>query len=323
MTVQSAFEEIHELFPYQTDTAIYRDLDSAQKEFANETKVLTAVGSLSDISTNFAWALPSDCIEVYELRAYDGSYEPVYFGEEQLAWEVDNGRLYIYSLSSTPISAVPSTISYIYIPYKKSPTTVSSSSSTFTLNEKYHKAIVAKVLAEYFAKYPSMSTPSGMIRDWNAVKYWTGIYSHLRIEAKKDANNAKGKSSGEGQQYAFGGKFELPLRDYDSAVSTTTTTALVGLSSIYSKFVIFTIVEGEATGTNLGQYGYTGTISCAIATNVATITSTASDFGAYVDVELSNEDMGWTRTDASNITVGNVGYSGWTRNKIMVYELPV
>lgn len=321
MTTQSAMEEIHELFPNQTDTAIYRDLDSAQKEFANATKVLTAIGSLSDISTNFAWALPSDCIEVYDLRAYDSNYEPVHLGEEQLNWEIENGKLYIYSLSSTAISAVPTAITYIYIHYKKSPSTVSSSSSSFTVNEKYHKGVVAKVLSEYFAKYPTLPIQGGMARDWNAVNYWQGIYNQHRLEAKRDANNAQYSGSGDSIYYPFGGKFELPMRDYDTSASTTTVAGLVGLSSVYSKFVIISAVEGESTGTNLGQYGYTGTITCAISTNTITITSTASDFGVYVDCERSNNDINWTRTDASTITLS--AYTGWTRTKILVYELPV
>lgn len=322
MIVQSAFEEIHELFPTITDTAIYRDLDSAQKEFVNATKVLTARGSLSDISTNFGWALPSDCIEVYDLRAYDSNGDPVYLGEEQLAYEVDLGRLYIFSLASTSISAVPSSISSIYIHYKKAPSTVSSSASTFTINEKYHKGIIAKVLANYFAKYPTISGDNGIkMRDWNAVKYWEGIYNQLRIEAKKDANNRQYAGSGDPQQYAFGGKFELPLREYDSAVSTATVSSLTGLASIYSKGVYFTAVEGEATGTNLGQFGYTGTISCTISTNTITITSTAADFGVYVKVEQTNEDINWTRTDAYTITLS--AYTGWGQTKIQIYELPV
>ena len=150
MTVQSAMEEIHELFPNQTDTAIYRDLDSAQKEFADNTKILHGRGQLTSITSNFGWALPADCIEVYDLRAYDSSNEPVYLGDELLGWEIEFGRIYIYSLTSTVITSVPTTISTVYIHYRKSPSTISSISSSFDINEKYHKGIVAKVLSEYF-----------------------------------------------------------------------------------------------------------------------------------------------------------------------------
>ena len=87
MTCQNAFEEIHELFPNVLDTAIYKDLDSAQKEFANATKLLTARGACSDVSTNFGWNLPSDCIEVYDFKAYNSSGEPVYY--------ILNGMLFV------------------------------------------------------------------------------------------------------------------------------------------------------------------------------------------------------------------------------------
>lgn len=316
MTVQSAFEEIHELFPNQTDTAIYRDLDSAQKEFCNDTKILTARGTCSNLTTNFGWNLPSDCVKVYDFRAYNSSGHPVYFGEEQLGWEVDMGKIYLYSLTSTPISTTPTSISSLYVHYYKTPTAITTIGSSFSIKEKYHKALVAKVLAEYFAKYPTMPIQGGMARDWSAVKYWTGVYEIFRLRAKRDANDMQGKSDGEGVQYPYGGKFELPMREYDSSVSLVT---LTGLSSFYAKYVLITAVEGEATGTNVGQYGYTGTITCTISGNTITVSSTASDFGVYVDVDRSNNDINWTRTSATTITL--TAFTGWTRTMIMAFEV--
>lgn len=322
--MQNAFEEIHELFPKQTDTAIYRDLDSAQKEFANNTKILHGRGQLTSITSNFGWALPSDCIEVYDLRAYDSSNEPVYLGVELLTWEIEFGRVYIYSLTSTVITSVPTTISTVYIHYRKSPSTISSISSSFDINEKYHKGIVAKVLSEYYKKYPTdMIVQGNVVSAVNIqlAREWERIYHEHRIEAKKDANKKQYRGVGEAQYYGYAGKLELPLRPYDSAVSSTTTVGLVGLSSIYEKYVVFTAVEGESSGTILGQFGYTGTLAVTISGNTITLTSTASDFGVYTKVEQSNEDINWTRTDSSTVTLS--GYTGWGRTKVQVYELLV
>ena len=317
MTCQSAMEEIHELFPNITDTAIYRDLDSAQKKFVNATKLLTARGACSDVSTNFGWNLPSDCIEVYDFKAYNSSGEPVYFGVEQLNWEVEFDKIYLYSLTSTPISVTPSGISSLYVHYRKDPSTVTTSASTFTVNEKYHKGIVADVLSEYFAKYPTLMIQGSMMRDFNAAKYWQTIYNQHRIEAKKDAGNAQYSHGGDPVNYPFGGKFELPLREYDSSVSST----LSGLSSMYANFCIFTAEEGDSAGTILGQTGYAGTLAVAISTNTITLTSTSSEFDQYVQVISSNGDINWIRTSATTITL--TAYTGWSKTKVQVYELPV
>lgn len=324
MLVQSAWEEIYELFPSK-GTAIYKDLDSAQKEFCNDTKILHGRGQLTSITTNFGWTLPSDCIEVYDLKAYDSNNELVYLGTELLAWEIEFGKIYIYSLTSTVITSIPTSISSIYIHYRKSPSTISSASSSFDVNEKYHKGIVAKVLSEYYRKYPTeMALRDGtLIKSVNIPlsREWDMIYQKHRIEAKKDANKKQNASMGEAIYYPHAGGIELPQRPYDSSVSTTTVVGLVGLSSIYSKYVVFTAVEGETTGIILGQLGYTGTLSVAISGNTITLTSTAADFGVYTKVEQSNEDINWVRTDSSTVTLS--GYTGWIRTKAQVYELLV
>lgn len=324
MNVQEAWEEVYELFPNK-GTFIYKDLDSAQKEFANNTKILHGRGQLTSITTNFGWTLPSDCIEVYDLKAYDTSNELVYLGTELLTWEIEFGKIYIYSLTSTVITSVPTTISTIYIHYRKSPSSISSNSSSFDINEKYHKGIVAKVLSEYYRKYPTemIARDGTVVKSVNILlsREWERIYHEHRIEAKKDANKKQNGSVGEAQYYGHAGGLELPQRPYDSSVSTTTVTGLVGLSSIYDKYVVFTAVEGEATGTILGQLGYTGTLSVAISGNTITLSSTASDFGVYTKVEQSNEDINWIRTSATTMTLS--GYTGWVRTKAQIYELLV
>ena len=106
MNTSQQIESIRQVFPNVPRTQIRLDLDTAQKLIATETGCLTTRASLSSISTNFAWALPSGFTELIDLVFYDSDSNPKYLGDYNYRYEIELGKLFIYSLTDTPITGL-------------------------------------------------------------------------------------------------------------------------------------------------------------------------------------------------------------------------
>jgi len=310
MTVKSAVERIEEVFPGKGNL-ILKELDLAQKELSSASKILTGRASLSSIGSNFAWSLPSDFLQFQEIALYDVNNKPLYAGEYNLAFEIEFEKLYAKSLTSTPITYLPTAISSAYLHYLKKPGDLDFTDE-FSIDEELHGGLVARAFQKMYEIYPvDIHTRDGIIKSQNfqAAGYFGNQYQDYLIKAKRLANRKK-DTNGEVQFYAHAGKTELPKRTYDSVSSTS----LIGVGSTYSKFVIVEAIEGEATGTVTGTIGF-GTISCAISGNTITITSTASDF-VDVFVQQTNDLVEYEITSATTMTF--TAYTGWTKDKIML-----
>lgn len=319
MLVLNAFERIKEMFPH-TESLIIKELDLAQKELAGETKLLEASGSLSSPTSNFAWNLPSDFLEAIDVVGYDSDSEPKYLSEDNIVWEIMFDKLFLKSMDDDVCTYFPTGYDSVYLHYYKKPVSLTSTTSSFSINEILHEGIVSRVLEKFHSRYPvDVQTRDGIIkaRDWQAVRYFKNEFKEYLRKAKK-FKNSQNHTTQDAIFYDSAGLIEIPKRAKDSTVSSVSVAALGGLADIYSKYLLIQATEGEATGTNLGQMGYTGTITATISGNTVTITSTENEFGTYVDAKQSNNDMGFTRTSANTITLD--GYTGWTGTKAQIYE---
>lgn len=315
MLVKNAFEQIYELFPSVLESAIIKDIDLAQKELANDTNILTALGSLASPTANFAWTLPSDFLTLTDLAFYDSTGNPYYLGEDSIEHEIEFGKLYFKSMDSEEIIVLPSGISSAYLHYVKRPASITSLSDSFTIDEELHDGIVCKVLQKYFAKYPVDTVAQGQVikaRDWNAVRYYQGE-SNKFIRKGKILKSKKEDSRKEPIFYPHAGKIELPRRNYDSSVAIV----IPGIVSSYSKYSFITCIEGQTSGTVSGTTGF-GTITATISGNTITLVSTSADFvQGEVGIQQTNELIGWVITDAYTITM--TADTGWLKTKIQLY----
>lgn len=292
-------------------------LDNAQKDFVRETRILTTSSELSDIATNFAWLLPSDFLEYLDIRAYDSDGNPVEIKDYNIKFEIAFGKLYAKSTSSVPITTITDSINKIYLDYVKSPGSITSIASSFTVDEDLQFGVLARANQLLFASIPRdvvVNNQIAKIIDLRTASYWEKEYKEKRIEAKKKAN-LKQNVKGEVQFYDQAGEWTLPKRSNDTSLSTTSSTALSGVALIYDKFALLTATEGVAAGTNEGQFGFSGTITVGVSGNTITITSTAADFvKGTLRIEHSNESIGWDYTSTSIITM--TAETGWTKDTI-------
>lgn len=319
MTVYNLTEEIKQVFPQLSETQIVKLINNAHKELAGETKQLKARAQLSDISTNFAWDLPSDFVEFTAIRAYDSSDKPYYISDKGLEFEIEFDILYAKSLTSTPITAIPSEISKLYLHYVKSASAITLISDFFEIDERLHGGIKARVLQNLFATIPTdvnIGGQAGKLINLQAASYWEKQYERYLDKAGRLAHK-KENTPGGAIFYPYAGKFNLPERPNDNSPATITTSNLSGLSAIYSKYAMLTVVEGQDAGTLIGQFGFTGTISATISGNTITIVSTESDFEQGVlRVEQANESIGWEFTD--NFTLTFTAETGWLKDTIIL-----
>ena len=317
MTVLNVYEEIQQLFPQLGASHIVKLIDNAQKELAGETKQLTARAQLADINTNFAWSLPGDFLEFQSVRAYDSNDSPYYY--DTFEFEIEFGVLYAKSLNSTPITAIADAISKLYLHYIKSASAITSTSGAFSIDERLHGGIKARVLQNLFGTIPTDVISGGQVAkiiNLQAASYWGGQYENYKDEARKIANKRK-NIPGEVIYYPYAGKFNLPKRVNDTTISTTTANALSGLDSIYDSYAILTAVEGQDSAVTIGQFGFTGTISGTISGNTMTIVSTEDDFTpGVIRVEQANNTIGWDIVDAKTLTF--TAETGWTKDTIIL-----
>jgi len=316
MTTQSIVENILSAFPTVKETQVVFDLDDAQKLFATETGVLETRGSLSSPSSNVAWTLPSDFAELTDVVFYDSDGEPVYLGDNNYAYEIEFGKFYIYSLTSTPITGLDSGIDSAYIHYKQTPTTLASRSTALEIDDQFTKALEHYLLADYFGKYPTIE---GGIRDLRAASWHQKRYENLKVKAKRYAN-AKETGDGLAQNYQHAGLYELPRRVNDSVLGSTTTTQIEALTEIYTKYVRYTVDSGDGDGVKTAttaMIGYSDLIAT-VSTNTFTIASASADLETDTQIICNNKNVSYTYN--SNKLITFTFPSGWAVIEIEMYE---
>ena len=313
MTTLQQIESIQQVFPNVSRNQIRLDLDTAQKLIATETGCLTTRASLSSISTNFAWSLPTGFTELTDLVFYDSDNNPKYLGDYNYRYEIELDKLFIYSLTSTPITGLSTEISSAYIHYRELPATISTESTAMEVTEQFRDAIESYILGKYFAKFPIDFVSGGQVvkaLNLQAAQLHKSEYEKLKIKLKKYINSMT-TSDGIAQNYQHAGLYALPRRPNDS--DSGSTVSVVALTDIYEKYAYYkTSVTGTIASTI--EIGYT-TIACVITGDTMVLTST-SEFPVGTQLLPSNWDCSWVKDSESQYTVTLP--SGWATQGISI-----
>jgi hypothetical protein len=273
MTVLYAIEQVEQLFPKVGRTQIIGELDKAQKEFVNDTKILTKRSALTSISTNTSWTLPTDCIEVLGVELYDSTGLEVYLDEVSLTYMISNGVITFYSTEDTLITGIPTSVTYIYLDYVYVPTSLTVETDTFTIPEDFHEAVLDRVLAKFYARFPQpVVTQNGSVItiDTRSIQYWNSEYNKKRIEGKKWFNIQKDQTHATIIKDFMGN----PLTVRRSLPSSTGTVPVNNYGALYTKYYRFTATS-PSTLTENETYGFTSPIVLSIAGGTITATSSA------------------------------------------------
>lgn len=298
MTVQNLVELIKDLFPKMGEPRILKEIDIAQKEFCNETKILESRAELSDLVNNTAWVLPTDFLKLKEVQAYDADGYPMEIFNEGLTYEVDLNAIYFISNTSTALVSIPTTIDSMYIVYWSKPAQITAVTDTFSLPDEYYLAMEAFTLSRMYARYPvSMVIKGEKFEqiDRQMVMMHKNTYKEYVREAKK--NRYKDDTIDEAVYYPGAGKYSLPKRN--KFATLTTTTSLSGLPLLYTKYISFTATS-PSTIAVLATYGFID-VTITVDAGVIVITSTA-EFSAGIDYD-DNQSNNWNKISTSRIEV--------------------
>lgn len=315
MNTSQIIESIRQVFPNLSRNQIRLDLDTAQKLLASEAGDLKTRGSLSSISTNFAWALPARFIAVDDLVFYDSSGNPKYPSDFNYKYEIELGKLFIYSTESTPITGLDSSIATAYLHYRQLPNTLSTDTTSMEVEEQFRDAIESYLLGKYFAKFPIDVVNNGQVfkaLNLQAAQLHKNEYEKLRLKLKKFIGS-QAKSSGEAQYYQHAGAQVLPRRPNDDVSGTTI--AIAALTDLYTDYAYYLITSTGAKTPTI-QVGYS-TIACVVAGDTITLTS-SGEFEAGRIINFSNQDCTYTVDSTSQITITLP--SGWTEGSFEIYQ---
>jgi len=312
MTVQSIVENIKTIFPDLEEQRIIKDLSDLQKSFANETRLLTERATLSSPSSNVAWLLPTNFVELYgedPIRFYNLSNEPVYLSGDgyNYGYEIQFGRLYIYSLDSVITTGLSSGIAAAYIHYHKSTATLTARADKLEIEDQFTKALEHGLLSDYFSKIPTpMLTRSGdvaNVRDLQSASWHLTRYTDYKIKAKIHAKKREYDKQTDARIYQDAGKYQLPRRINDlSQGSVTPPSVIPGLSEVYTKYVLyhFTFAGSGVITPHITAFGFTPIATKT--TNMVVVTS-VGEFGVGINVVSNDGSTSWTFDGASQLTI--------------------
>lgn len=320
MTAQTIVENIRRVFPDISIQQILKDLDQAQKIFCNDLDLLQKRATLNDIHSNTAWELPNDFVRLYDIRAYDINEQNIDLEDYYLAHEVEFNKLFIYSMTRTPIKKIPDSISLIYIHYIYKPIQINTEDSIISIPEDFAKALEHYLLQDYFSKYPVQTLIEGRIVTQFMVNLASWHYKRY-LEIKQQAKiYAKRRDFTEGDAVFYGqaGRFSLPKRTNN--LSAGSTMYLDGLASIFTKYARFTLVSTqtpEQNATPIAVIGYNTLSATQPDSNSFTISST-NEFEFDTHIECNNGDVSWEQSD--NSTIAFLLPNGWGTIDIEIWE---
>jgi len=311
VTTLRLFEQVKKVFPGLGETEILQEIDNVQKELTEESKALAARGQLVDISTNTAWVLPAEFLELFDVVAYDSNSNPVFLSSYNLAHEIEFGNFHLYSLTETPITGINSGITSIYLEYYKKSATVNSLTSVLEFKDVFHAGVRAGVLRNFYSLYPvDIAINDKIIRakDVTSIKVFDKEYERVIKRLKRsrypDATHAQA------QNYQFAGKFELPRRT-DALGTAQTFQSINALSTIYSKYASWELTYPIGVTASITPVGFTGTISAVITNNRLYLVSTENEFANTMDWDANQEDI------QTPIPVGGFSNTTW------IFDLPL
>lgn len=235
MTVRNAIEILSDAYLEAKRPFLYLALDEAQQQFCRDSKILRRWGSLQSISSKSKWNLPSNLIEIYDVRMYDSDNIPLYMGNFNISYEITETQ--IVFLSSPPSNSIADGIDKILIHYSYIPNTlmvVADWSNDEKLNEEleapdgYHNGIIALAMSTLHSKFgrierilPDKSIISNI--DWQGVRQFKNDYNQELLRAKRSINSGKDGTGINVRKYDSAARVELAI-PYDSIDSPYTIT---------------------------------------------------------------------------------------------------
>ena len=311
MTTQSIIENIKTVFPALEESRIIKDLSDLQKSFAGRTELLTARGSLTSPSTNVAWLLPDDFVALHgedPVRFYNSSSEPLYLSGDgySYAYEIQFGKFYIYSLTSSLITGLDAGISSAYLHYIKNPAIIGARTDDLEIDDEFTKALEHGLLADYFSKFPTpMLTRSGdlvNVRDLNSANFHLQRYLAYKREAKIHARKKEYSRNGNAQNYQDAGAYQLPWRANDTSLGTTIVPQITALGNIFAKYALYYFTSG-GEGIITSQISPIGFTPVAIKTGDEVIITSSGEFGTDINVISNDGGVSWTYDSSSQLTL--------------------
>lgn len=277
MTLQQLVEGVEQMFPTVGRTQILKEFDLAQKTLCSEASLIEESGSLSDVDSYISWNLPSGFVKLNQLDFYDSDGYPLYIENLNIDFKIYDGQIHFFSITSTPLSSMPSTISYIVLRYDRLPSDIDSITSTVEIDEVEYPAMEAFVIKRLYSKIPvpKYVDNNGKIVnviDSTQLKYWDNEYHRLKIEAKR-RNNLLDDTERTSVFYPHTGKTYFVKRTKETSIDTI---SIPSYSTLYSKYVRFEATS-PGTLTEVFRYGY-GDLSYAMDGNDIVITS-VGEFG--------------------------------------------
>lgn len=318
MTTFQIWETIHQVFPLIPQSQVVNDIDDMQKQFAGETKLLTTRALLSSISTNVGWALPSDFRSLDKIVLYDSSSNPKYLGDENLSYEIEFGKFFIYSLTETPITGIPTSIASIYLHYTKYPSTISAVASSLTIDEEFTPAILAGLLAKYFKLFPidkvGRDGNVGKAFMLDVAREWEREYEKQRIKAKRKANELD-QTLSTVQNYQHAGSQTLPRRVNDDSSSVA---IIGGITATYTKYLRLRVTDPSTVTELQTPVGYTITSYTYSGGTTLTIDAPSGTF-SLTDTMIDSSDVDYVKTTLTTSQIVIDWTTAGTRT-IEVYE---
>lgn len=318
MTTQQYVENIKAIFPDVKEPQIVRDLDTAQKLFAVETRMVEARGQLSSISSNAAWSLPGDFSSLTDVVLFDSNSKPKYLGDYNYDYEIEFEKFFIKSLTSTVLTGLNTEIDTAYIHYISTTTTLASRSTALEIDLHFRDALEHYVLGNYFGKYPVPVLVRGeqaTIRDLNAAKFHLNEYERLKIKAKREVNSREPPRGVQNYQHA--GAQVLPRRVNDTSQGSTTTTQVGALTDLYENYVAYTLTSSgtPAATETIAAIGYS-TLSTVLSGDTFTLSSTA-EFGNDTMIVSNNGNVTWSQNSSEIVFTLP---SSWGTIALEIYE---
>jgi hypothetical protein len=281
MTLENLIEEVRTVFPNVGVMRIIKTADRAQKILCEDTHCLMGIAELTDPTSYVAWGIPDDFVALDRIRVYDSSNDPVYLGEDNLKYKVEDGYIIFYATTSTTISTLPSNYTTVNAHYFKRPATLDDIDDTFDIDEAFHEALLAKVFERMHAmNLTPISAEGEVVRmgiNTPILRYWASQYNDRKIAAMRKANMRGRKGKFRIQPYYHGGNMQVVEYTQSGASGSTLLNPSIQLLSVSAD--TSTVIQA---GRQIDSFTYVPVSGTATTIKVGT-----SDGGEEVQIGLS------------------------------------
>jgi len=149
MTLQHIYERVHQRFPNVPFSQVKDDANRIVEEFCEETGVYYTNSNLT-LTTAVSYALPATALFVYAVEVYDANGDEL---KDTLTYTIKDGYIYFADEYGENLDEMPDEVSVITLRYSSSPTAMSAITDTPSIANKWQRAIIAKLYAEYHAAF--------------------------------------------------------------------------------------------------------------------------------------------------------------------------